>query len=193
MKIILGIKKHPILVGVGTVIIVLVIICFAVLMVEELQSPEKTEDTKETENMTLEELPEDLKDEIEHIRLYSKFGISKLELDAKNKHLVIYAFDITDEKEVSDLQGKQISNWTIQIVHDVDYEKERDQIRTELMELEKDPELQIAGFDLSTEEINVWVYERTPENQALDGKEIHGWTVHVWVALTPTETGINRC
>ena len=156
---------------------------------EGLYLPEEVHRALDGANMTQEELPEDVKEEVKAIRCYSKFSISKWKFDSKNKQITIYAIDIQDKDEVDDLQAKQISNWTIKIIHDVAYEEKRDQVWTELLELEENPELQIAGFDMGAGEVNMWVYNLTPENQALDGQKIHGWTIHIWKALTPTPTG----
>lgn len=192
MDIIQGIKRRQTL-GIIIVIIAFVIVGFTLLMLGGSQSPEKNRDMEGTENMTLEQLPENLKEEIRYIKMhYRGFGISKWEFDSKNNQVIIYAFNIISENKVNDLQGKQISNWTIKVVHDVSYEKKYNLIWAELMELENDPELQIAGFDMDTEEINIWVLNRTPKNEELDGKEIHGSTIHIWVSPTPPQTVVKK-
>lgn len=178
----------------ASIIIIIIIIGIVVFcglwIVGGLQTHQKNYNEEEIENMTQEQLPEDVKKEIETIKLGRNrtFGISRWEFNFKNNQVVIYVFNIRDEKEVNALQGKHINNWTINVVHDVDYEKERNQAWAEFIELEKDPELQIAGFDMSAKDVNMWVYNLTPENQALDGKVIHGRTIHIYIALTPTPT-----
>jgi hypothetical protein len=185
-----GIKGSPILGIIVVVIIAFIITCCALLMFGALEPHEKIKNLEVTDNMTSERLPEDLEKVIEDIQMNRKIGVNKWEYDYKNKQFIIYVIGLRDENKVSDLQGKQIGNWTIKVIHDVSYEKERDLVRTEIMELEKDPELQIAESDRGAggKEVNIWVFNLTPENQALNGKKIHGWTIHVW-KLQPWQRG----
>jgi|GEM_PF-2770129 PGF-CTERM protein len=64
-------------------------------------------------------------------------------------------------------------------------------INAEIEDLEKKPELQIAGWIISSgvKEVDLWVYELTPENQQLDGTMIDGWKVNVWEDQKPPEDG----
>lgn len=178
MSILQGMKKHSIII----LIILVVIVVFSDLWIGGRLYPHQTsKNLEEIRNMTEEQLPDDVKKEIETIKMsydYT-FGISKWDFDFKNNQVVIYAFDIHDEKQVKDLQNTKINKWTFKVVHDVDTENERKQAWAEAMELEKNPELQIGGVDLGRDEITMWVFNLTPENQALDGKVIHGRTIHI--------------
>ncbi len=64
-------------------------------------------------------------------------------------------------------------------------------INAEIEDLEKNPEMQIAGWTITTglKEVDIWVYELTPENQQLDGTMIGEWKVNVWGKQKPPEGG----
>jgi len=68
-------------------------------------------------------------------------------------------------------------------------------INAEIEDLEKNPEMQIAGWTITTitttglKEVDIWVYELTPENQQLDGTMIGEWKVTVWEKQKPPEGG----
>jgi len=132
-------------------------------------------------NMTPEELPDEVMEEIVNIERFAKFGgICKWRLDPQNKQVIIHAYFIRDEKKVNAIQGRQISGWTFQVIHDVDYEKELEHLGAELVQFQKDhPELQISGFETSPTELDIWVTNRTPENEALDGTVMYNRTVQV--------------
>ena len=134
-------------------------------------------------NMTPEELPEELREEIEHLRYYKdrQFAIARWEFDPENKQVILYAYSILDEKKVKAIQGRRAGGWIFQVIHDVDYEKELDQLAAELVQLQEDhPELEISSFMTSPTEIGVWVRNRTPENEALNGTVMHGRTVQIY-------------
>ncbi|MDD2666127.1 MAG: hypothetical protein PHD13_06960 [Methanocellales archaeon] len=59
-------------------------------------------------------------------------------------------------------------------------------INSEIEGLEKKPELQIAEWVIirKIKEVDIWVYELTPENQQLNGTRIGDWKVNVWLKQT---------
>ena len=61
-------------------------------------------------------------------------------------------------------------------------------IRSEIMKLEENPELQIAayGIDRGIKRVTLWVYERTPENQRLHHEMIDGWEIIVAESPKPS-------
>jgi len=62
-------------------------------------------------------------------------------------------------------------------------------INAEIEDLEKVPEMQIAAWmiDIGEKEVDIWVYELTPENQQLDDTMIGEWKVNVWEDQKPPE------
>lgn len=138
----------------------------------------------EEANMTAEVLPEELTEEIEQLqRSYEdrKFGISGWEFDSENKLVIIYAYSILDEKKVKAIQGRQAGGWTFKVIHNLDYENERKQAAAELMQFQNDhPELEISGFIItSPAHVEMWVRNRTPENEALNGTVMYGRTIEL--------------
>jgi hypothetical protein len=128
--------------------------------------------------------------EMENMRLYRDrgFSISKLELDYENNQAIVYVTNIYSEENVNELQGRQVDNWTIRVVHDVNYERELNLLVADLEKLRENPELNIATFSVSPEYVNILVSNLTPENQALEGTMMHGRRVYVWkTTMPPTE------
>jgi hypothetical protein len=128
--------------------------------------------------------------EMENMRLYRDQGysISKLELDYESNQAIVYVTNVYNEENVNDLQGRQVGNWTIRVVHDVNYEKELNLLVADLEELRENPELNIASFTVSPKKVNILVWNLTPENQALKGTMMHGRRVYVWkTTMPPTE------
>ncbi|HIH36952.1 MAG TPA: hypothetical protein HA232_03485 [Methanocellales archaeon] len=59
-------------------------------------------------------------------------------------------------------------------------------INSEIEDLEKNPELQIAEWVIirKIKEVDIWVYELAPENRQLNGTMIGDWKVNVWLKQT---------
>ncbi|WP_342685927.1 MULTISPECIES: hypothetical protein [unclassified Methanoculleus] len=160
-------------------------------VVQEYYVPEDVRQALKEANMTAEELPEEVREEIEHLRPYKnrEFIIMRWEFDSEDKLVIIRAFSIQDEKKVKAIQGKQVGGWTFTVIHDPEYEKEYkkefEQLGAELVQFQKDhPELQISGFVTSPTEIEIWVRNLTPENEALNGTVMHNRTVLInWNAI----------
>jgi hypothetical protein len=177
----------PLIIAIAVVI--LAIIYFSIWIFGACQLKENPNDRKVIENMTAEKLPDDV---LEGIMLHQKFAVIKWEYDYENKQFIIYAIRRGNQYNVSDLQGKQIGNWTIKIIHDVDYENETDLVLADLKELKKNPDLQLGEYDIGDKEINIWVPNLTSENRALEGKVIRGRMVHIWQNLHPPSTVITK-
>lgn len=165
---------------------IMLIFCIVLFMSGFFQENENYEN-KEVENMTLEDLPEEVQKEIENLKFPPRnFSISKYEIESKNKQIIVYVFNIRDEGEVNSLQSLQVGEWSFKFIHDIGYEEEMDMAAEYFEEMKKNhPELEIAGFGISSKELEMWVYNRTTENQALDGKDILNRTIHVYVCSTP--------
>jgi len=140
-------------------------------------------------NLTPDGVPKEVREELEDLRRGDNrtFGISKWEFDPDKKQVVVYAYSIgseerrvRDEKGMEVLQGRESGDWTFTVLHDVDYEKERKQLVAELLQFRKDhPELEIGGFAISPTELQLWVANRTPENEVLNGTVMHNRTVEL--------------
>jgi hypothetical protein len=178
---------------VGIIILILAVAIFVVFFAW-FYGTVQSHDREGAGNLTEKKLPDAISKELDRAQQEKGFFVSKWEMDTEQKKVVLFVVDMSEE-QINTLQGKKVDGWVITVTPDMEYITEMEAARSELLKLEQDPEMQISGFsmELSRKEVTMWVYNRTPENRALDGKEIHGWTVHVWVALTPTETGANRC
>jgi hypothetical protein len=141
---------------------------------------------EERKNVT-NDLPDTLKKEIDKLILDKKFGISKWGVDLNNQQLIIYAYNIQNRDEMEKLQNKKIGNWTINIIEDTEIEMETNEVYTELKRMENTYDLQVAGVEIAPSEkkITMWVSNTTPDNQKLNGTQIKGWTVEVYLAGPP--------
>lgn len=137
-------------------------------------------------------LPDDVNKEINRIRFTSsqKFYISKWDIDLNKEQVTFYAYQIREEGEIKNLQGKKIGNWSIRIIHDTVFEKEFENIFSDMKKLKQKPELQILSFDVETDpwvvppekRIVLWVTKQTPENQKLDKTELGDWRISVYIS-----------
>ena len=155
-------------------------------VVQERYVPVAVRQALKEANMTPEELSDEVKEEMKNIVQSAEIGsIRTWELDPQNKQATVYVYSIPKENDVDAIQGKQVDGWTFTVIHDVNYEKEHEkdleQLAAELMQLQKDhPELQISSFATSATEIDMWVFNRTPENEALNGTVMHNRTVLIY-------------
>jgi hypothetical protein len=173
------IKEKPFL-AIGVIVVVMVIVCIALILSGFFQESGNYENKEVIENMTLEELNETIKNELKQIELMHK--VTKWELDDEQKNITIYEIGMNDD-QIAELEKKKIGNWNITVLPDIDYINEKEAATAEIMKLEKDPELQIAAImsaaDREEKVFIIWVYNRTPKNEALDGKVIHGWKIRI--------------
>lgn len=152
-------------------------------VVQEQYVPAAVRQALKEANLTADELSDEVIEEIENIVQSAEIGsVRKWELDPRNKQATIYVYSVPDENDVDAVQGRQVDGWTFTVIHDLDYEKkykkELKQLGAELVQIQNDHlELQIVGFATSATEIQVWVANRTPENEALNGTVMHGRTV----------------
>ena len=61
-------------------------------------------------------------------------------------------------------------------------------IRSEILKLKENPELQIAAYEIDRgiRRVTLWVYERTPDNQQLHRTIIDGWEIIVAESPKPS-------
>ena len=148
-------------------------------------------ENEKVENMTLDELNKTLAVELDRIDREKGFVITKREVDEDQKNITLYEIYMNDD-QIAELQGKEIGDWTISVIPDTEYMDEIEAVWAEVMEMKKNSELQISGSSFTVnpdlKEIELWVSNRTPENQALEGKMIDEWTIHVYgPGYIPTE------
>ncbi len=155
--------------------------------------PELMQRALDAADMTPDEFPEEVREELKDLRRGNNrtFSISKWGFDPDKKLVVVYAYSRSEERMVQDkkgmeaLQGRKIGDWTLTVIHDVDYEKEREQVAAELLQFQKEhPELEIVGCITSPTTIDMWVRNLTPDNEVLNGTVMHNRTVQVlWESL----------
>jgi len=169
----------------------MILIAFAVLLIIYLmllssgffQVTGDKEKKEVSENMTLEELNETLTAELKRMKVRSM--VNRWEIDEDQKNVTLYEIYMNDN-QIAELQGKTIGGWTIVVEPDTEYLAEKEQAWAVFMEMEKDPALQISTFDMSSKEVYFWVYNLTPENEALDGTIILNRTVHIVKSPAPS-------
>ena len=171
--------KRKVLV-IGTVFAIAIVSIIAILMVK--QPNEIRERAENTEHA----LPAEIKSEIERLFLEPeaiiRTDISRWAVDKAKKRIDIFVWKLTPENE--QLNGKIINGWTINITYDVELKREEEKLNAELERLKEKPEMQIAawsyGWNPRTgyKDVEIFVYNLTPENQQLRGKMIDGWKVY---------------
>ena len=170
---------------IGTVFAIAIVGIIAIFMVK--QPNEAGKRAENTEN----ELPADIKSEIERLFLTPemkiKTRITRWSADRTEKRIDIFVRKLTPENQ--QLHGKIINGWTMNITEDVELKKEEEKLIAELERLKEKPEMEIGawsyGWDPRTgyKEVTIFVDNLTPENQQLNGKTIDGWKVHVYLSL----------
>ncbi|AGB01949.1 hypothetical protein Metfor_0893 [Methanoregula formicica SMSP] len=149
-------------------------------------------DTWEERKNVTKDLPDSLKNEMDDIILFGKFGISKWGVDTANQQLIIYAYNIQDKKEIDMLQNKKIGNWTIYVIHDSEIEDEIKEVYAELKRIENSSDLHVAGVEMmpADKKIIMHVSTLTHDNEKLSNTTLKGWGVEVVLAgrLKPTIT-----
>jgi hypothetical protein len=194
-----------------TVIVVAVIIIIAVLFVSlwifgivpnkisQMEKPSEnfTPTFKDTNSSPLS-LPHEMQSYVSNYEDQYHFTINKWEFDpVKRNQIILFAHDIRNESMIKDLQGKQIGNYTIQIIHDKEFEENRADVEQQLVELKKNPAYQISWIGMVTDtsvdpigqHAELWVEGSTPENKKLDNTVIKGWKILVYpMAPLPSNT-----
>ena len=168
---------------IGTIFVIAIVGIIAILMVK--QPNEAGKRAENTEN----EIPTEVKSEIERLLLEPEIHITRWSVNTAEKRVDIFVYKLTPENER--LNGKIIDGWTMNISEDIEFKREVEKLNAELERLEEKPEMEIAGWvygwDPRTgyKDVEIFVYNLTPENQQLHGKMIDGWKVHVWKSLLP--------
>ncbi|MBP2132709.1 hypothetical protein J2128_000630 [Methanomicrobium sp. W14] len=186
MKFTQEIKKNPHL-AIVTAVAILAVICIVLFLSGFFYENKNYKNEEVVENMTFEELNETINDELESMEL--GYNVRRWEIDEENKEITLYEIYMNDD-QIAELEGKTIGGWNVLVQPDTDYINERKAVMDEIDELKKDPELQILAFQLDSSEkrVVVWIRNYTPENKALHGKVIRGWTIFICTSPTPPPT-----
>jgi hypothetical protein len=144
-------------------------------------------------NSSPSKLPSEIEREMWPLEHEYHFSLNKWEFDPGRNEITLYALDIRNESLIKELQGKRISNYTIHIIRDVEFETTRAEVRSYLTELRKNPEYQIAHISMVTDRLSdtpgnyaeVWCEGETPENRKLDGTLVEGWRIVVYPMSPP--------
>jgi PKD repeat protein len=143
-------------------------------------------------------IPDDIKNVMRSLNDNQQFSISKWEFDPTTEELIVYTYDIGNPLAINDLQKKPVGKYSIRVIHDAEFEKNRAEVQQQLVQLQKTPDYQIAWIAMHTDTINdppenyveLWVYKSTPENKKLDSTVIKGWKIFVLpVSQLPPEAG----
>lgn len=148
-------------------------------------------------NSSPSKLPPEVHDQMWPLKQEYHFTVNKWEFDpVKRSTINLYSHDIRNATLIKDLQGKQIGNYTIYIIHDTEFEAIREEVRVYLNELRKNPDYQINSISMVTDRIHdppenyaeLWCYDSTPENKKLDNTRIKGWKILVYPVSPPPHT-----
>jgi hypothetical protein len=150
-------------------------------------------------NLSLRRLPPDIRDEV--LFIDNSIPLNKWEFNSTNNNVInLYAYDIRNKSEISGLQGKQIGNYTIFVIHDIEFETTRSEVEEYLRDLMSNPDYQIATFGIGVNHlvdpteyfVDLWCYSSTSENKKLDKTVIKGWKIIVRpMAPPPTQLRLN--
>jgi PKD repeat protein len=132
----------------------------------------------------------ELKTILNSVKYSHQFATSRLDIDSVNQSMTIYTYDINDEQMMNNLNGTTVANYTIQMVHDTEFETTKEDVITQLAKFKEQPNYQISHISMNTDAFGdtpgyyaeVWVYGLTPENLGLDNTMIDEWTIHVYPA-----------
>jgi len=169
------------------------VICI-ILIVHSNEHPAKKEELK-LMRYWYPQTPESVSTELDRLNREKPFAINKWEIDEKKKNITLYVIGMT-AAQINETQNKQVGEWTLTAVPDTEMMKEEEIVRTDMNRLERDPDMQIAGYTLSVGdgriEIFVYLFNYTPANRELLKNGLRGWKVNggpvATMPPTPTET-----
>jgi len=142
-------------------------------------------------NYSLSQLPLEIRHDVREID--NSFPLTKWEFNATNNTINLYATDIRNESDIRRFQGKQIGNYSIYVIHDIEFETTRAEVESYLSQLRKNPDYQIAWIGMDTNPLEnptghyaeLWCYSSTPANKKLDNTTIQGWKILVYPVSPP--------
>ena len=186
------VKKGSLSLIMGSLVAAIGIIIIVAVFSGVFQTLKDYDDGQVNGQMSSQELPTEVSEKLEsivdNIKPPTNLSVTRWEIDKKRKNIILYEADM-DKDLISELQGKNIAGWKITVLEDTEYLNEKAYVWEELMKLENDHKLQIAGFVTGDQkEIIMWVYKFIPENRGLNGMKIRNWTIHTFVSPTPPPT-----
>ena len=151
-------------------------------------------------NMTLDELPDEVKEEIGKIVQIG--GIRKWELDPRNNRIIVYTYfsrDAKHEQEVQAVQDKQVAGWIFNVVQEhhiredvkqalkkanMKPEELPDEVKEEIENIVQSADIgsiQKWEFDPQNKQAVIYVFFVPKRNDvgAVRGKQVGGWTFRV--------------
>lgn len=141
-----------------------------------------------TSNLASEEqINSELLEQLRTFSMHQDFGINTWEFGPDTNQITLFVNDIRNDSQIEILQGTHIGNYTIRIIHDTEFEKIRNDVLTNLTQLQKDSRYHINTINMGTAPFSsppgyfteVWVDELTPENKKLDNSMIQGWRIKI--------------
>ena len=114
----------------------------------------------------------------------------------KKNQIILFIYDIHNESRITEIDGKEIGNYSIKVIRDTPFENTRGSVEGQLLMLKKDPAYHISWIGMVTDpsldpigmRAEVWVDKSTQENQRLDNTMIEGWKIRVYpMAPLPTD------
>lgn len=147
--------------------------------------------------MKYPQFPKSVNAELYQLKKEKPFAVNKWEIDEKNRQIVIYIVGMSKRQFDSPLI-KKIDEWNVTIILDTEMMKEEEIVRSEMNRLERDPDMQLAGYTLGVGngriDIFVYLYNYTPKNRELLKNGLRGWSVDGGPVATPppTSTGATK-
>lgn len=149
-------------------------------------------------NHSLKSFPPEIRDEIHSLAGNYSLALENWGFDPINNEIDLYEYAIHNESAIIDLQGKQIDDYTIQIMNYSDILQARDEVGNQLTQIQNKPEYQIAHISMIEDTLSIprkyyaelAVYRSTNENKNLDNMVIKGWKIQVGVIKPYSESPI---
>lgn len=173
---------------IGLAIVMSVIVIGVILTMNAMGQPGKKEEMK---YMRYPQLPESVNTELARLNKEKPFVVNRWEIDENKKQIVLYVIEMTTA-QINELQNKQVGDWSVIAVPDTEMMKEIEVVRAEMRQLEQDPEMQLATYEMHIGngriELFVYLFNYTPKNRELLKNGIRGWKVDGGAVTTPSRT-----
>lgn len=151
------------------------------------KNPNASQELKNMSN-SLNEFPLEMRGELQTLALKYPPKSGEWHFDPINNEIIFRTYSGYNESIMSDIQGKQIGDYTIRVMNDTDILESEPDVIKQLVDLRKKPEYQIVHFSMATAPfsdpegfgVELWVNNSTPENKYLNYKVIKGWEIQVY-------------
>lgn len=143
--------------------------------------------------LKIQNTPDAIKRQIKTMQTSEIFSINKWEYNEENKELAVYVYNVKDELALQKYTMDPNKGYSIRIIHDSEFEKNRSDIQSQLVQFLNNPAYAIAGISMVTDRniespgnyVELWVYNYTQENRRLDNSELDGWKIQVYPVSSP--------